>query len=771
MGRWDMPYSGAYNLALVFILTFCFIAGLVLFLMIKPRMERQGVLMFLIFLAGSLIIAYGTLMYESGNADTLSFMVVLAFGLVLEVAGVGLMVIHLKHTSRLTGYYSMWLFGILLIMFMPLHELELVLSYSTRDFLIGYVGLGISILGAGSFAFEHRQSLHIEAWATAGDAKYIAGKFDESIEYYDLAISIDPENEALWASKGAALLRMGFWAKALECFDKALDYNQKLATAMSGKGLALTHLKRYSEALEYHDKAIARGMASIGWNNKGNTLLRMGAQIDEALACYKKSLEADPAYEIAWYNKGRAEARLGKFQEAASSFGKAVELRPKFADAWFQRARALSSAGSREEALFCYDMTIQLKPSNTDAWSERKILQVSAKEKKLRPIPLVSIPHTGVVFGPAARVTPLLQSQEIAGAPIVVAGADSEKLKAEAMRFASEGRYDKALEYLDASISKFPDDPITFMSKGILLSRIERLDAALESFDGAIRLAPKWVGPLFSRGMVLAANGEYDQATESFDKAIALRPGYSDAWSVKGIVLGTQRKYAEAIKCFDKVIELRPDDEEAWRSKGIALNKLGRYEDAIECFEALAKLRPGIEETYGLFLVEKEKLADAMSFFREGVDLAKSKEYDRALEKLEMAIERRPNFVDALYISGVVFGVLSDYQKANQRFDRVLELRPGHIEAMYSKGSLLMKEAKYSEALVFFDDVLKLKEDHADAWCDRGLALTRLGKDEEALVCYDRVLSLAGDHQKGIQLRESCVKAINEMKEKKKVPG
>ncbi len=762
LGSLSLTYEGLYNIVLVFLLFFSFVFGFVLFLVHDLQLERQGVLMFLIFLIGCLLVSYSTLIYQSGTAESLDFALLLLLGTILTVSGVGLMVVRLRQTSRLTGYYSMWLFGILLIMFMPLHELGFVLHYSGRDLVIGYLGLGISIIGAISFAIEQRLVLNVESWVTSGDAKYISGKFDEAIEYYDQVLGVDTLNEYVWSSKGATLLKLGLWAEAIDCFDKAIDLDPDISLAYSGKGLALTYLKRYSEALESHEKAIESGRSPIGWNNKGNTLLRMGARVDEALLCYENALKVNPEYEVAWFNKGKAEMKLGRYEAAAESFTRAVDIKPEFSDAWFQKGKALVSTGASEEkALFCYDTAIQLKPASSEAWMERKILLLAMEEKKLRPIPIVNIPETGAVFGPAAREKYLLPiADQLLEKSTLSIGKNGYELREEALNWAVKGRYDKSIEILDTTISRYPDDAVTYMTKGVLLSRVEQFEGALAAFDNAIEIKPEWVGPWFSKGMVLAAKGDYELAMDCLDKAKSVRPNYADAWSVKGIVLGIQKRYDEAIECFDTVIGLRPDDVEAWRSKCTALNKLGRYEESIACYEKMTTLSPAIEETQRFLLEEKEKLEGAKAWFKTGVELAKSKEYGRGLERLKEAITLRPNYIDALYISGVIYGVIGEYPQAMDYFKRVLELNPEHVEALYGKGNILLKEGQPDTALELFDRVLKLSDTHVDALCDKGVALFRLERYEEALACCDIALKIAGDHQRTIALRESCVQAM-----------
>jgi superkiller protein 3 len=761
MKGWEQSGLDTFNQIFVIILTAVFIAGLVLFRLNNLNMGRKVAMTVTMILAGCLLVSYSILLYESGDSDRAMFLLALLPGSVLAVLGIGMLVVRERLASRLPGYYALWLFGLLMVMFMPLHELGAI-NYSSRDVLVGFFGLAISFVGAAGFSFEKRMATKIDAWVTAGDAKYIAGKFDDAIEYYEQALFIEPKSPKVWANTGSAFLRLGMWEKALESFGKALEMDGGMAMAHSGRGLALAHLKRYEEALESHDMAIRADNSPVSWNNKGNTLVRMGAPVQDAIACYRKALELDAGYDIAWFNRGKAEVMNDDVRDAIDSLTRAVELNPQSSDAWFQRGRALSMQGDRDqEALFCFETAIELKPGNSEAWAERKVLLTSMKVRRARPIPLVNIPSSGVVFGPAARNQPLL---ETVGKPAEMRlTADSAKLRDNALRMAASGDYPSALAALEGRLAAVPNDIVTWMTKGVLLSRIGKFDDALAAFDAAIELKPDWVGPLFSRGMILAAKGEYDEAFRAMDAVTEKRPNYADAWSVKGIILGTQKRYVEAIDCFDRAIEINPASEDAWHSKSTALNKLGRYEEAIVCYEKLAALSPGIEDNRRALQEERTKLDDARILFRQGVDLAKSRLFEEGLLLLRDAIELRPNYIDALYISGVINGVLGRYKESLPFFERVLELKQDHVEALYGKANALLKQGSYSESLEMLETVLKLSPEHVDAWCDRGVALARMGKKVDAMECYDRALKIAGDHPQAVTQKERCVRVMREV--------
>jgi tetratricopeptide (TPR) repeat protein len=68
------------------------------------------------------------------------------------------------------------------------------------------------------------------------------------------------------------------------------------------------------------------------WILKGNSLFN-DRKFDEAIQCYDKVLELDPAFKRAWNNKGFALALLGKHGEAIQCYDKALELDQVDADA------------------------------------------------------------------------------------------------------------------------------------------------------------------------------------------------------------------------------------------------------------------------------------------------------------------------------------------------------------------------------------------------------------------------------------------------------
>jgi len=83
----------------------------------------------------------------------------------------------------------------------------------------------------------------------------------------------------------------------------------------------------------------------------------------EAIACYDKILEINPAYISAWRNKGIVLDKLGNAQEAITCYVKVLEQDPGDSAIWFKKGKALASIGKHQEAIYCFDKTRELRGS------------------------------------------------------------------------------------------------------------------------------------------------------------------------------------------------------------------------------------------------------------------------------------------------------------------------------------------------------------------------------------------------------------------------
>jgi len=79
-----------------------------------------------------------------------------------------------------------------------------------------------------------------------------------------------------------------------------------------------------------------------------------------------------------------------------------------------------------------------------------------------------------------------------------------------------------------------------------------------------------------------------------------------------------------------------------------------------------------------------------------------SKDYSKALDKLDMADQIQPNIPDTWRMRGAIYAQERAYEKAEDAFEKESKLNPGDFWGPYNLAELLLLQKKYAEAAVAF---------------------------------------------------------------------
>jgi tetratricopeptide (TPR) repeat protein len=145
---------------------------------------------------------------------------------------------------------------------------------------------------------------------------------------------------------------------------------QVLADLNAGRALLAREISRSAQSdVEAIAAAKALGQAQPNYarvhNRIGTELLKAG-KLEEAVAEFKKALEADPIHAGAYNNLGVAYERLGH-EEAQAQFEKAIQLMPDFTHAHFNLARILMKKARVTAAMAELQQTIRVDPNHVGA--------------------------------------------------------------------------------------------------------------------------------------------------------------------------------------------------------------------------------------------------------------------------------------------------------------------------------------------------------------------------------------------------------------------
>ena len=134
-----------------------------------------------------------------------------------------------------------------------------------------------------------------------------AQNYDEAIKQFQLAVQKDATESAIFGNLGLAYLRTRKYDDAAAAFRKSLALNPGDAGVHASLSLALSESGKLGEAQQEVEEVakLDPAKAGQGYYNLGAILLERGKS-KEGVELFKKSIELDPTYALAYYQLGLA---------------------------------------------------------------------------------------------------------------------------------------------------------------------------------------------------------------------------------------------------------------------------------------------------------------------------------------------------------------------------------------------------------------------------------------------------------------------------------
>ena len=148
-------------------------------------------------------------------------------------------------------------------------------------------------------------------------------------------------------------------------------------------------------------------------------------------------------------------------------------------------------------------------------------------------------------------------------------------------------------------------------------------------------------------------------------------------------------------------------------------------------------------------------------------------EYDRAIEVFSSVLTTQPTNMYALIGRGDAFTEKKEYAKALDDYNRAIEANPSFARLYYHRGVCWYEyaergggewydEDKLTNALVNYTKVIELDPDYREAYINRANINKMMGKYTLALDDYNKILELTPNEEKAIIARTKTLKAIRE---------
>ena len=215
-------------------------------------------------------------------------------------------------------------------------------------------------------------------------------------------------------------------------------------------------------------------------------------------------------------------------------------------------------------------------------------------------------------------------------------------------------------------------------------------DALLQQSNGMEALSNQFL----QTGIDQYLNKEYEEAAKSFKAAVSLAP-YSD-YNIESsqYLVQSYLKLEEtdkAIEAYQAAIQRNPDNDSLRVSLGQLFYAEERYEESAEHYRGAVQINPSATNrySYGEALLKVGNYGEAEYQFNRvkrldpdsyagdyglGKMFAQDERYDKAIEHFEEALNRQPDFYDALSEIGYTYADMGEIEKAREVEEKLEKL-------------------------------------------------------------------------------------------------
>jgi tetratricopeptide (TPR) repeat protein len=358
----------------------------------------------------------------------------------------------------------------------------------------------------------------------------VAGKYQEAIKQYRLALGEDPRNAETLYNLSLAQRQTGDLAGEKSSLLRALELDPRLALAHDAMGVIYQHERHKSEARQEFERGIELDAQCASCKVHLATILLKSGDSTLGKELLRQAVEDDPESEEAHRNYGMALAASGALADGRAHLMKAVSLNPKSAE-------TLSDLGM-----------IQGKLSDPEA------VNTLERVVNLQPDSAESHLNLGIAL-------------------------------------ADRNRPSDALTQFNEAVRLAPRDASAHYNKGRVLTDLKHFQEARLELEEACRLQPDLSHARFCLALAQMECGDPAAALASLKDVAAARAMDEDAWLLQGRALENLGRMPEAIEAWKDAVKLQPDSREALYKLFLALKQsdpkqsayyLGQFQSATE---------------------------------------------------------------------------------------------------------------------------------------------------------------------------------------------
>ncbi len=361
-----------------------------------------------------------------------------------------------------------------------------------------------------------------ETYYQEGKKLQSAAKYEEALNMFLKAISINPNHYQALTDAGFELAMKGKYNDAISYYSKALQIAPTYSTAWDRMGLAYKSMNNIPEAIKAFEQACKLGI-QVSCTDANQLKGSAGTATPQSAAQPAATANnAVPNTSEWYYQEGKKLQSAAKYEEALNMFLKAVELNPKNAAALEEAGFEFAMKGDNKTAISYYNLALKLNPKSGNLWDRLGLAQKAA--------------------GNTAEA--IKAFDEACKLGIQASCTDAQTLKT-------------GKQTATPTVNTFtPGTADYFYQQGKIYQGQAKYADALDQFLKAVEKDPKHAKALEEAGFEYAMSGNHKKAIEFYVQATKIVPSNGNLWDRLGLAYKASGDLENAKKAFEQACKL-----------------------------------------------------------------------------------------------------------------------------------------------------------------------------------------------------------------------
>jgi tetratricopeptide (TPR) repeat protein len=313
---------------------------------------------------------------------------------------------------------------------------------------------------------------------------------------------------------------------------------------------------------------------------------------------------------------------------------------------------------------------------------------------------------------------------------------------------------EKQIDVARSLLAAFPDDTNAAFLIGMAYFEQGNAVEAEKYLEKSLELQPRRADACDHLGRIALLKGQYDKALMFFRRTIEIDPVTPGIHFriAKALVFGGQLK--EAVMELQKDIELFPESSQSYNLLGETYLQLKEYKKAKDNFEAAIQTKPDYAKAYyglaaacaRLRLKDESKQAQQKFKQLETEDQKAGRHWRQVLEPLMVT---RRSVAHTHTDIGRVYSERGYPDKAMQLWQEAAILDPNNIDCRLHLSALYLKNRKLLDALKLYEQITRIDPENGIGYFFIGNINAQLSRFDDAEKAYKKVIEVAPKRSEG----------------------